>query len=61
MKILKSCAAALYINAVLCAPAFAQDGEAPAAEMPDRGVFAGDWVTVGLGAGYGPSYDGSDE
>jgi MipA family protein len=61
MKILKSCAAALYINAALCAPAFAQDGEAPAAEMPDRGVFAGDWVTVGLGAGYGPSYDGSDE
>ena len=61
MKILKSCAAALYINAILCAPAFAQGGEAPAAEMPDRGVFAGDWVTVGLGAGYGPSYDGSDE
>ncbi len=61
MKNLKSCAAALCISAVLCAPAFAQDGEAPAAEMPDRGVFAGDWVTVGLGAGYGPSYDGSDE
>ena len=61
MKNLKSCAAALYINAVLCVPAFAQDGEAPAAEMTDRGVFGGDWVTVGLGAGYGPSYDGSDE
>ena len=61
MKIFKSCAAAMCVSVALCAPAFAQDGEAPAAEMPNRGVFAGDWVTLGLGAGYGPSYDGSDE
>lgn len=61
MKILKSCAAALGVCVVLCAPAFAQDSEAPPVDMSDRGVFGGDWVTVGLGAGYGPSYDGSDE
>lgn len=61
MKIFKSCAAALCVSAAVCAPALAQDSEAPAAERPDLGVFAGDWVTVGLGAGYGPSYDGSDE
>lgn len=61
MKIVKSCAAALFVSAAICAPAFAQDSEAPAVEAPDRGVFAGDWVTVGIGAGYGPSYDGSDD
>lgn len=61
MKIFKSCAAALCVSAAFCAPAFAQSSEAPTAERPDLGVFAGDWVTVGLGAGYGPSYDGSDE
>ena len=61
MKIFKSCAVALCVSVALCAPAFAQDSEAPTVEMPNRGVFAGDWVTVGLGAGYGPSYDGSDD
>jgi outer membrane scaffolding protein for murein synthesis (MipA/OmpV family) len=61
MKILNSCAIALCISATLCAPAFAQDSEAPAAELQGRGVFGGDWVTVGIGAGYGPSYEGSDE
>lgn len=61
MKIFKSCAVALCVSVALCAPAFAQDVEVPAAEMLNRGVFAGDWVTVGLGAGYGPSYDGSDD
>jgi len=61
MRVFKSCAAALCGSVALCAPAFAQDSEAPAAEMPNRSVFAGDWVTVGLGAGYDPSYDGSDE
>jgi outer membrane scaffolding protein for murein synthesis (MipA/OmpV family) len=61
MRVFNRCAAALCISVALCAPAFAQDGEAPAAEMPNRGVFAGDWVAVGLGAGYGPSYDGSDD
>ena len=59
MKILTSCAAALCIT--LCAPAFAQDSENAKTAAPDRGVFAGDWVTVGVGAGYGPSYEGSDD
>ena len=63
MKIFKNCAAAaaMCVSVALCAPAFAQDGEAPATERPNRDAFARDWVTVGLGAGYGPSYDGSDE
>lgn len=61
MKIFNSFGAALCISVVFCVPAFAQDSEAPTAEAPDRGVFAGDWLTVGIGAGYGPSYDGSDD
>ncbi len=44
-------------------PAFAQaqEAETAKADAPDRGVFAGDWLTVGMGAGYGPSYEGSDD
>jgi outer membrane scaffolding protein for murein synthesis (MipA/OmpV family) len=61
MRIFKSCAAALCVSVALCAPAFAQDSEAPATERPNRSVFAGDWVTVGLGVGFSPSYDGSDQ
>jgi outer membrane scaffolding protein for murein synthesis (MipA/OmpV family) len=61
MKIVNSCAAALLVSVALCVPVFAQDSEAPAAEMPNRSVFTGDWLTVGLGAGYRPSYDGSDQ
>ena len=61
MKIFKHCAAALCFGVALCAPAFAQDGQAPADERPNRSVFSGDWVTVGLGAGLSPSYDGSDQ
>lgn len=38
-----------------------QDSESPKAEAPDRGVFAGDWLTFGVGAGYAPSYEGSDD
>ena len=61
MKILNSFGAAVCISAIFCVPAFAQNSEAPTVEAPDRGVFAGDWLTVGIGAGYGPSYDGSDD
>jgi MipA family protein len=48
---------------VAAIPAFAQTEETQAAkaDAPDRGVFAGDWVTLGVGAGYGPSYEGSDD
>ncbi len=50
------------------APAYAQDAETPdAAEIagaPDGNrpetVFDGDYVTLGIGAGISPSYDGSD-
>lgn len=61
MKILDGCVAVLLSSAAMCAPAFAQDETAQAADTSNRGVFAGDWVTVGIGAGYAPSYDGSDD
>lgn len=60
MKILNGCIAVLLSSAAMCAPAFAQDETAQAADTSNRGVFAGDWVTIGIGAGYAPSYDGSD-
>ncbi len=37
------------------------ESETAKADAADRGVFAGDWLTVGVGAGYGPSYEGSDD
>lgn len=61
MSVFKRCVAVPSASVVLCVPAFAQDSEAPAAERPNRSVFSGDWVTVGLGAGLSPSYDGSDQ
>jgi MipA family protein len=44
-------------------PSLAQapDAESAKADAPDRGVFAGDWITLGIGVGYGPSYEGSDD
>jgi MipA family protein len=39
----------------------AQEADSSKAEVPDRGVFAGDWLTLGIGGGYGPSYEGSDD
>lgn len=64
MKIDNILAAACAICALSAAqPAFAQaqEAETAKADAPDRGVFAGDWLTVGIGAGYGPSYEGSDD
>lgn len=51
-------AGCLFGLAALClpAPALAQSAVAPAAS-----VFDGDYLTVGAGAIYGPSYDGSDD
>ena len=48
---------------VVTTPLYAQatDAESAKADAPERGVFAGDWLTVGVGGGYGPSYDGSDD
>ncbi len=40
--------------------AAAQEGTAPATAYDDT-VFDGDWLSIGLGAAYAPSYDGSDD
>lgn len=64
MKIAKTFAAACTLAAACAAQplyAQAQEAESAKADAPDRGVFAGDWLTLGVGAGYGPSYDGSDD
>ncbi len=47
--------------AAFAAPAFAQSD--PNADIPpiENTVFGGDYVTVGLGAGVAPSYEGSDD
>lgn len=42
-------------SALLCA------FSAQAQEGPDKNVFEGDRITVGVGGIYGPSYDGSDD
>lgn len=55
----------LFLSSVFISPALAQDAAAQdSAEVTgksDETVFDGDFVTVGVGAGYGPSYDGSDD
>jgi MipA family protein len=52
----------LMLSALAATPALAQEAdESTKAEAPDRGVFEGDWLTVGIGPGYGPSYEGSDD
>jgi MipA family protein len=59
--ILASAGAIFALSAAQPAFAQAQEAETAKADAPDRGVFAGDWLTVGIGAGYGPSYEGSDD
>lgn len=61
MKILKTGLATTLAGVAMCTPVYAQDAEQAKPDITDRGVFAGDWITVGIGAGYGPSYDGSDD
>ena len=39
------------------APVFAQDADGP----PEDTVYDDTWLSVGVGVGYGPSYDGSDD
>ncbi len=46
-------------TAFVAAPAFAQDARPAGDNEPS--VFDGDWLSVGIGVGYGPSYDGSDD
>lgn len=59
-----ACAAAAlaFLHA---APALAQEGgPGPGAEwaaMEEGSVYDGDWLTIGVGGVYGPSYEGSDD
>lgn len=50
-------ALATLLATVAAAPASAQENPPPAAES----VFDGDYLTVGVGAAVGPSYEGSDD
>jgi len=56
MKLAFFAAAAAALAIAL--PAQAQDASAAA---PDLGKFSGDYLTVGIGPAYGPTYDGSDD
>lgn len=47
---------------ILTAPAAAQEAEAPIGDAAGgESVFDGDYLTIGLGGAYVPSYDGSDD
>lgn len=48
---------------VMASPAWAQDpgAETPAPESPAATVFDDNWLTIGGGASYSTSYDGSDD
>ena len=64
MKFARLAVAAIAMSALGSAqPLFAQaqQTETAKADAPDRGVFAGDWLTLGIGAGRAPSYEGSDD
>lgn len=64
MKFAKLTVAAIIMSALGSAQpllAQAQETETAKADAPDRGVFAGDWLTLGIGAGRAPSYEGSDD
>ena len=43
------------------APAFAQDDVADVPIEPSETIFGGDYVSVGVGVAYNPSYTGSDD
>ncbi|WP_145916874.1 MipA/OmpV family protein [Erythrobacter sp. QSSC1-22B] len=65
---MKTLAAGLLVAGpmLLAAPLAAQDAGAPgvraeAPELPESTVFDGDYLTVGIGVGYGASYSGSDD
>ncbi|MEC7398684.1 MAG: MipA/OmpV family protein, partial [Pseudomonadota bacterium] len=55
--------AAFAIAATFAAPAAAQDQGEPGvtSEGPDQTIFDGDYLSVGVGLGYAPSYTGSDD
>ncbi len=55
--------AAACVAAVFASPLAAQDTGAPpqTPEIAPETIFAGDWVTLGVGAAFNASYDGSDD
>lgn len=59
--------AALAFGALLTAgPALGEDGSSNdtvqgPADRQGSTVYDGDWVSIGAGVGYGPSYSGSDD
>lgn len=46
---------------LLAAPAFAQDQVADVPIEPSETVFSGDYLSIGVGVAYNPSYTGSDD
>ena len=61
MKTTLSCIALLFAASVV--PAYAQDNDSPDisdGEDTSPTIFDGDFVTLGIGAGIAPSYEGSD-
>ncbi len=56
-------AAAAILPFFIATPALAQEQSLPGvtAEVPETTVFDGDFVSVGIGVAYGPSYSGSDD
>lgn len=61
----KALYATCLASVALCmaGPAWAQDAGEPgvAADLPTETVFDGDYLTIGAGVAYGPSYTGSDD
>ncbi|WP_338447392.1 MipA/OmpV family protein [Pelagerythrobacter marensis] len=49
------------LSALAAAPALAQDGEAAGPPGMEDSIYSGDWIMIGGGAVYSPSYDGSDD
>ena len=55
-------AATFVASALAATPASAQTAaDSDAAGPVDAGVFDGDWLQVGVGVGFAPEYDGSDD
>ena len=60
----KSLSFVALIFAASAAPTLAQTTPPDAAETandPQQNIFSGDYITIGAGAGYAPSYEGSDD
>lgn len=55
-----SLAAALAASPVLAQDSDAASGPAAGVDMTDT-VYDDTWISLGIGVGYGPSYDGSDD